>query len=107
MTFGQLAAADLRTMIAEWPVPFTYRGVEYIGTVSGKNTRRPLEIGGFHTEPEVSLVINLKDAVGNPTFAQAPAVNDDIVVGHTRYRVDRTELDEFSESIQLDLRSPT
>lgn len=107
MTIGQIAAADLRAMIAEWPVPFMYGGVEYIGTVSGKNTRRPLEIGGFQTEPEVTIVINLKDAAGNPTFAEAPSIGDDIIIGNTRYAVDRTELDEFSEALQLDLRSPT
>lgn len=107
MSLGTIAAADLRAMIAECPFPFTYRGAEYIGTLSGKNTRRPLEMGGFHTEPELTIVITLKDAAGNPTFVQAPAVDDDIIVGSTRYRVDRTELDEFSEAIQLDLRSPT
>lgn len=107
MTIGELAAADLRQMISEAPVTFTYNGIDYIGTVSGKNLRRPLEIGGFHEEPEVTIAINLKDAAGNSTFEEAPSVGDTILIGSHTYRVDRTELDAFSEALQLDLRSPT
>lgn len=107
MNLGQLAAADLRQMIAEAPVVFTFDGADYTGTVSGKNLRRPLEIGGFQEEPELTLVINLKDAAGNATFVQAPVVGTDLRIGNHSYRVDRTELDEFSEALQLDLRSAT
>lgn len=92
-------------MIADAPLEFTYAGFNYTGTMSGKNLRRPLEIGGFQDEPEITLVVALKTADGAPTFASPPTVGDDIFIGLHRYRVDRTELDEFSEGLQLDLRS--
>lgn len=107
MTIGEIAAADLRQMIDEAPITFTYDGADYIGTVSGKNLRRPLEMGGFQEEPDLTIAINLKDAAGNSIFVEAPSVGDDIILGSHAYRVDRTEIDEFSEALQLDLRSPS
>lgn len=105
MNIGEMAAADLRTMIAEAPFVFRYDGIDYTGTLSGKSLRRPLEIGGFQEEPEITIVINLKDAAGNSTFVDAPTIGDDIIIGNHTYRVDRTELDEFSMALQMDLRS--
>lgn len=107
MSIGEMIAADLRQMIADAPTVFTYDGLSYTGTVSGKNLRRTLELGGFQDEPEIVIVINLKDAAGNSTFVEAPTVGDDIIIGSHTYRVDRTELDEFSQALQLDLRSPS
>lgn len=106
MSLAETSAADLRAIIAEWPVQFVFGGNTYTGTVSGKNSRKPLEIGGFQDEPEISLVINLKDASGNPTFEQAPATGNDLIIGNHVYRIERMELDEFSQSLQFDLRSP-
>jgi hypothetical protein len=107
MTIGEMAAADLRWMISEAPVTFTFDGADYVGTVSGKNLRRPLAMGGFQEEPEITLAINLFDANGNPTFIEAPSVGMDLVIGLHTYRVERTEVDEFSQALQLDLRSPS
>jgi hypothetical protein len=105
MTIGEMAAADLRNMIADAPVEFTFNGLVFVGTCSGKSFRRPLEMGGFEDEPDVTLVTPLKTPERAPVFGIAPAVGDYILIGQTTYKVDRTELDEFSESLQLDLRS--
>lgn len=105
MTLGQQAAIDLRNMIADSPTTFTFDGLEYVGAVSGKNLRRNLEIGGFQDEPEITLVVALKTAEGANTFTTAPRVKDDVLIGSTRYRIIRTELDEFSEALQMDLGS--
>lgn len=106
MTLGEQSAIDLRNMIADAPTVFTFNGNDYTGAVSGKNLRRPLELGGFQDEPEITLVVALKNDDGSPAFLPAPAVGDALLIGSHTYRVERTELDEFSQALQLDLRSP-
>lgn len=96
---------DLRALIADAPQVFVFEGVEYIGTISGANNRRKLEIGGFDEMPEMTLVIALKDADGAATFDGLPEVNEKVTVGTVTYRIERTEIDPFNAGFQMDLRS--
>ena len=93
-------------MIEDDPVTFTHEGTEYRGTIGGINRRRPLEVGGFQEEPEIVLAVNVKNSQGGNLFGQdRPKVGDRITIGVKTYRIDRTELDSFEESLQMDLRS--
>jgi hypothetical protein len=98
--------SDLIVMIEEDPTAFIYNGTEYRGASSGINARRPLELGGFEDQPELTIAVNLRTAQGDLLFGQdRPDVNDRITVGGVEYRVDRTELDSLGECLQMDLRS--
>lgn len=93
-------------MIEDDPTYFTYAGTEYIGASSGINAMRPLEIGGFEEAPELTIAINLKTIAGDNTFGQDnPEVGDRITVDEVEYRIEKTEIDSFGESLQMDLRS--
>jgi len=106
MGLSDMAAADLRGLIADAPVTFTFDGADYIGTQSGISKRKPLEIGGFQDEPMLSIVINLADQYGTPTFSTQPDVGDKVSIGGITYRIDRTEIDEFAVALQMDLITP-
>lgn len=93
-------------MIADAPQVFTHDGTEYTGTISGLNLSRRLEIGGFEEGPLMTLVVALIGSDGADTFPNVPAVGDHITVDDMIYRVDRTEIDPFSQGLQLDLVSP-
>lgn len=94
-------------MIGDFPTLFQFGGVEYRGSASGKAERRPLEIGGFEPQPEMTLAINVRKAQGDPVFGQdMPAENDTVTIAGRDYRIDRTEIDETGECLQMDLRSP-
>lgn len=106
MSLGDESRADLIAIIEDDPALFQFEGTEYRGTASGVNRSRPLEIGGFEDRPELTIVINLKDANGAEVFGQdRPEVGDRITYRETEYRVDSTEVDSMEESIQLNLRS--
>jgi len=93
-------------MIDDDPVLFQFGGVEYMGASSGVNRRRPLEIGGFEDQPELSIAINLVNMEGDRVFGQdPPVVGSRITVNGIAYRVDRTEVDSFNECLQIDLKS--
>lgn len=93
-------------MIEEDPVSFTFEGAEYRGSSSGLNMRKPLQLGGFEEMPELTIAVNLRDAVGDLVFGQdRPDVGDYITTGGVVYRIDRTEIDSFEECLQMDLRS--
>lgn len=98
-----MAASDLRGMIADSTVTFTFDGVDYVGTQSGLTQRKPLEIGGFQEEPALTIVIQLADQYGTATFTTQPSIGDRITVNGVTYRVDRTELDEHRVALQMDL----
>jgi hypothetical protein len=106
MTLADVLAADMRALIADAPMSFTFDGGTYTGTRSGIATRKPLEIGGFQEEPILSIAINLADAYGTPTFTTQPDTGDTVIIGSTTYRIDRTEVDEFGVALQLDLVTP-
>lgn len=93
-------------MISDAEVTFTIDGQDYVGTRSGITKRKPLEIGGFQEEPMLSLVINLADAFGTPTFTTQPDVGDKVTIGSTVYRIDRAEIDELGIALQMDLITP-
>jgi hypothetical protein len=97
---------DLLAMIADAPVTATIEGTEYTGTYTGVVKRRPLEIGGFQEEPEVSIVFSLYDSSGIEVFSTRPAIGSQVVIGSRPYRVVRSEVDPFEIGIQLDLTTP-
>lgn len=103
--FAQTLRSDLLQIIAENPVTFSFDGVEYTGTMSGKNLRVPLEIGGFQDEPELSIIIAIHDAYGNRVMNTLPAVGQKVTTGGTTYRIDRIETDVENVGLQMDLRS--
>lgn len=106
MTLGEIVRLDLIAMIEDDPVTFLFNGTEYTGTFSGVNRRRPLEIGGFEPDPDLVLVLNLRDRNGGDVFGQdKPSVGSRITINEVEYRVDRTEVDPLEECLQLDLRS--
>ena len=93
-------------MIQDDPRTFQHGGTEYTGAASGLTRRRPLEIGGFEDQPEMVLIINLRDAHGGEVFPSVrPAVGDRVTVGAKTYRIESTEIDPFEECLQMDLRS--
>lgn len=107
MALAETIRHDLLALIEDDPVTFQFEGVEYVGASSGIAARRPLEIGGFEEQPELTIVINLRRAEGDATFGQdMPQDGDRITVGERVYRVDRTEIDTHRECLQMDLRSP-
>lgn len=106
MSLGGMSRDDLLAIIEDAPALFEFKGAEYRGTASGINKSRPLEIGGFEDRPELTIVINLKDASGAEVFGQdRPDVGDRITYRGTTFRVDSTETDSFEEALQLNLRS--
>lgn len=99
-------AADIIDIISDAPATFQFGGKEYTGSASGLNRSRPLEIGGFEDRPELTIIINLKDASGANVFGQErPAVGDRITYRQTEYRVDSTEIDSDEQALQMNLRS--
>jgi hypothetical protein len=93
-------------MIEEDPVTFQFNGTEYRGAASGLNRRRPLEVGGFDEQPEITIAINIRNKDGDLVFGQdRPKVGSQITYKGKVYRVDRTEVDQFEECLQMDLRS--
>ncbi len=106
MTLAEVIRYDLIAMIEDDPTTFQFNGTEYTGTSSGVIRRRPLEVGGFDDQPEISIAINIYDRTGADQFgANPPQVGDRITVGPKTYRIDRTEVDAMGECLQLDLRS--
>lgn len=95
----------MRSIIALDPVTFTYGGTDYAGTLSGTNLRRPLELGGFQDEPELTLVIARSDANGSPTIDPLPSIGEKVTVNGLSYRIERTESDAEGAGYQMDLRS--
>lgn len=102
MTRQQLAD-DLRAMVMDDPVPFTFDGAIYMGTWSGPARAKTLEIGGYNPDADASLAIPLIDRYGNPTFAERPGVKSLVTIRGHVYRVERTETDPQESCIQLDL----
>lgn len=93
-------------MIEDAPALFLFGGVEYRGTASGINRRRPLETFGFDDQPELTIAINIRDRYGAAVFGQdRPGIGSRITYQGTVYRVERTEIDCFDECLQMDLRS--
>lgn len=105
MSLDAIAAADLRAIIAENPVIFTFNGTDYTGTRGGLNLRQPLELGGFQDEPEITLVVAISQADGSLTMNPLPEVNEQITIAGAAYRVERTERDAEGAGYQMDLRS--
>lgn len=105
MSLDTIAAADLRAIIAESPVTFTFNGTDYTGTRSGLNLRQPLEIGGFQDVPELTLVVSIYQADGSLTMNPLPEVNEQVTIAGTNYRIERTERDAEGVGYQMDLRS--
>lgn len=105
MSLSAMAGEDLRAIIAQDPVTFTFEGEEYVGTRSGLNLRQPLEIGGFQDEPEMTLVISIYRQDGSRTIEDLPNVNQKLTIGSTVYRIERTERDAEGVGYQMDLRS--
>lgn len=105
MSASDIYHADIRQMVSDAPQLFTWNGQEYIGAISGQSVRKRLEIGGFDEEPEMSLVIALRDEVGSPVFVTLPTVGEKVTVGTRQYRIDKTEIDQFNTAFQLDLKS--
>lgn len=96
---------DVRVMVADAPQPFTWNDQDYVGAISGQTVRKRLEIGGFDEEPEMILVVALRDEVGAKVFVTLPTVGEKVTVGTRQYRIDKTEIDQFNTALQLDLRS--
>lgn len=93
-------------MIEDDPTTFVFSTNEYRGACSGLNRRRPMEIGGFEDQPEMTLAVNLRDIEGGLVFGQdMPSIGDRITIGGVDYRVERTEVDSMGECLQMDLRS--
>ena len=105
MTIGEAYGADLRNMISDAPVTFTFNGASYTGTYSGIDRRRPLEIGGFSDEPTITLAVALKDSLQVSVFSAAPAEGDQVTISGTAYRVVSTETDMFGEGLELSLET--
>lgn len=105
-TLAEAIRYDLLTLIEEDPAYFTFNGTEYVGAISGVVRRRPLEMGGFDDQPELTLAVNLRNVAGDAVFGQdRPDVGDRITYQNKTYRIDRTEVDSFGECLQMDLRS--
>lgn len=106
VTLAETIRMDLIGIIQDDPTSFEWKENEYTGTSSGVSARRPLEIGGFEDQPELTISINIKQLDGGDTFGQdIPKVGDRITVENVTYRIDRTEVDSFGECLQMDLRS--
>jgi len=107
MALADTVRRDILALIREDPVPFQFEGVEYVGASSGIAARKPLEIGGFEEQPELTIVINLRTREGDAVFGQdMPQEGKRVTVREVVYRIDRTEIDSVQESLQMDLRSP-
>ena len=105
MSLQDLQARDMRRIVADLPMAFTFNGTDYTGTISGINATKPLEIGGFEELPEITLIVNLKDAAGGAVFSTRPEVNDRITIDDIDYRVMRTEFDPLAVALQMDLKT--
>jgi hypothetical protein len=92
-------------MINDAPQEFYFNGEKFIGAISGQTERKALEVGGFDEEPELTLVIAIRDEYGALTMPALPVIGESIRIGTNTYRVDRTEIDQFNAGFQMDLRS--
>ena len=109
MTANQIAR-DARWKYRDFPSePIVISNVEYACVrVTGLTSRRPLEIGGFQDEPEITIsVSNIDLETGGCVFSTLPEVGTVALFGGENYRIDRIEEDSFSSDVLMDLRSPS
>ena len=93
----------MRNIIADVGVTFYHGGLEYVGTRGALVSASNLQTGGFLEEPDLSLTINLEDEDGDDVFTTEPVVGDQITIGSSTYRIEKTHRDEFASALQMDL----